>query len=126
MGRFRRSREASRSREADAASRWIGIIVIVLCTVGGYWLANFTLGSVWLHEHLPKELGDALKDIGGDLWIPIFKWLPIQLPAHVLLRIGIAIFLDILAYTVFVWLWAVFNPPKPDVPEDPWSAQGRG
>ena len=126
MGRFRRTREAGRSKEADAASRWIGIIVIVLFSVGGYWLADVTLRSLWLQEHLPKALGDALKQIGGDLWIPIFKWLPIQLPAHVLLRIGIAIFLDILAYTIFVWIWVVFNPPRPDVPEDPWSAQGRG
>jgi hypothetical protein len=126
MGRFRRTREASRSKEADAASRWLGIIVIVLLSVGGYWLADVTLRSIWLQEHLPKELGDTLKQIGGDLWIPIFKWLPIQLPAHVLLRIGIAIFLDILAYTIFVWIWVVFNPPGPDVPEDPWSAQGRG
>ena len=120
MSRFKRTREAgSRSKETDAASRWIGIFVIVLFTVGGYWLADVTLRSAWLQQQLPKALGETLKQIGGDLWIPIYKSLPIQFPAHVLLRIGIAVFLDILAYTLFVWLWAVFNPPKPDV-------QGRG
>lgn len=127
MGRFMRKHDAGpRHKQLDAWARGLGFITLVVLSVGGYWLADVTLRSAWLQQQLPQELGNALREVGGDLWIPIHKSLPIQFPAHVLLRIGIAVFLDVLAYTLLMVVWAMINRHKTDVPDDPWASQGRG
>jgi hypothetical protein len=52
--------------------------------------------------------------------------LPITLPIDVFLRIGIAIFLDILVFTILVFGWMAIKPSRPEGPDDPWASQGRG
>ena len=119
MGRLRKSRETVSHKEIGAIWRGVGFILIVVLSVGGYILADVALKSSLLAQLIPQAAG-----IGGPLPITINKALP-PLPGDILMRLAIMLFLDVVAYSVIVTIWAIVNPLKPDKPEDPWSSQGR-
>jgi len=119
MGRLRRSREEADHKQIGAIWRGVGFIILVVFSVGGYILADVALKSSLLIQLIPQAAG-----IGGPLPITINKALP-PLPGDVLLRLAIMLFLDVIAYSVMVTIWAIVNPLKPDEPEEPWSSQGQ-
>ncbi len=117
MGRLRKPREAAKSKEVGAIWRGIGFIILVVFSIGGYILADVALKSSLLAQLIPQAA-----HISGPLPITINKALP-PLPGDILLRLGIMLFLDVVAYSVIVTIWAMAN--QPDKPDDPWSSQGR-
>ena len=119
MGRLRKSRETVNHKEIGAIWRGVGFIILVVFSIGGYLLADVALKSSLLAQLIPQAAG-----IGGPLPITIHKALP-PLPGDILLRLAIMLFLDVVAYSLMVTIWAMVNPLKPDEPDDPRSSQGR-
>jgi hypothetical protein len=97
--------------------RVIGLILLAVFTVGGYLFADVLLKSGVLAQLSPQLAG-----IGGPLPIKINE--AISLPGHILLRVGITLFLDVLLYAVMVIVWAIINSPKEEI-EDPWRPGSR-
>jgi hypothetical protein len=128
MGRLRRARDAGADRrQVGAWWRGIGFIILVVFSVGGYLLADFILTSEWLRQMLPAQAAEVLARVGGEMWVPVHKSLPfLQLPIHILLRLGMMVFFDILVYTILVFAWAFIKPPSSGLPDDPWASGGRG
>ena len=97
--------------------RGIGLIVIVLLTAGAFWLAGYVLDRNLLGPYLPFA-------IPSNFTVTIVSWLP-TLPGKLLVQIGAAVLIDVLAYAVLVVLYAILNPIRPG-PTDAKQPRGRG
>jgi hypothetical protein len=97
--------------------RGIGLIMLVLLTVGAFWLAGYVLDHNLLAPYVPFA-------IPHDFTVTIAKWLP-TLPGKPLVQIGAALLIDVLAYAVMVVFYAVLNPLRPG-PTDAEQPRGHG
>ena len=77
--------------------RGIGCVILVILTVGGYWLAGYLIGL-------------NLFPLPTNLDIPVGKFFTI--PGKMVLQVLATGLVDVLAYGVMVMAWAVINPPK--------------
>lgn len=127
MGRYTRARETAGPKQTSTGTRLVGVIIMLAFTVGAYWVADS--GLAWLRAHPIEQYRQAIMAItstGPEMEITIHPLLPFKFPVHIFLRIGIAIFLDITAFTLFVIgsLW--LKPSKPEGSGDPYASQRRG
>jgi hypothetical protein len=97
--------------------RGIGFILIILLTVGAFWLAGYVLDKQLLAPYLPFA-------VPQNFTVTITTWLP-KLPGKLLVQIGAALLIDILAYAVLVVLYALLNPIRPG-PTDAKQPRGHG
>jgi hypothetical protein len=97
--------------------RGIGLILIVLLTIGAFWLAGYVLDHNLLGPYLPFA-------IPRDFTVTIAKWLP-TLPGKLLVQIGAALLIDVLAWGLLVVFYAIINPIRPG-PTDAKPPRGRG
>ena len=104
-------------KEINPIWRGIGFILIILATVGAFWLAGYVLDQGLLAPYLPFA-------IPRDFTVTIVKWLP-TLPGKLLVQIGAAVLIDVLAYGLMVVVYSLLNPLKPG-PTDAKQPRGRG
>ena len=97
--------------------RGIGFILIILLTAGAFWLAGYVLDNNLLGPYLPFA-------IPRDFTVTIASWLP-KLPGKLLVQIGAAALLDVLAYGLMVIVYAILNPLRPG-PTDAKPPRGHG
>jgi hypothetical protein len=111
-------REATTSkRDRNAIWRGIGFIILVLLTIGGFWLAGYLLELNWRTPFLPFF-------IPRDFTVTIVKWLP-SLSGKLLVQIGTTLLVDAVAYAALVVLYAIVNPIRPG-PTDAKQPRRRG
>jgi hypothetical protein len=106
-----------KKKDINPIWRGIGFIFIILLTVGAYWLAGYVLDKQLLAPYLPFS-------VPSNFTVTIAKWLP-TLPGKILVQIGAALLLDVLAYAVIVVIYAILNPLRPG-PTDAKQPRGRG
>src|SRR5712691_12020539 len=93
-------REATtKKKEMNAIWRGIGFVIMVLLTIGGFWLAGYLLELNWRTPFLPFF-------VPRDFTVTIVKWLP-SLSGKLLVQIGATVLVDILAYAALVLLYAI-------------------
>ncbi len=97
--------------------RGIGCIFIVLLTVGAFWLAGYVLDNNLLTPYLPFP-------IPSGFTVTIAKGLP-PLPGRLLVQLGTAALLDVLAYAIIVVVYSALNPIRLG-PTDVKPPRGRG
>jgi hypothetical protein len=97
--------------------RGIGFILIILLTAGAFWLAGYVLDKQLLAPYLPFA-------VPQNFTVTVVKWLP-TLPGKLLVQIGAAVLIDVLAYAVLVVLYAILNPIRPG-PTDAKQPRGHG
>jgi hypothetical protein len=119
MSRIPQAFRESTLKKKDINPIWrgIGLIIIVLLTVGAYWLAGYVLDKQLLAPYLPFA-------VPSNFTVTIAKWLP-TLPGKPLVQIGAALLIDVLAYAVIVLIYAIVNPIRPG-PTDAKQPRGRG
>src|ERR1700687_3823604 len=111
-------REATtKKKERNAIWRGIGFIILVLLTIGGFWLAGYLLELNWRTPFLPFF-------VPRDFTVTIVKWLP-SLPGKLLVQIGNMLLVDVVAYAALVVLYAMVNPIRRG-PTDAKQPRGRG
>ncbi len=106
-----------KKKDLNPLWRGIGLILIVLLTVGTFWLAGFILDRNLLAPYLPFA-------IPKNFTVTLATWLP-TLPGKLLVQIGATLLIDVLAYGVLVLLYAIVNPLRPG-PTDVKPPRGRG
>jgi len=119
MSRIPQAFRESTLKKKDMNPIWrgIGFILIILLTVGAFWLAGYVLDKQLLAPYLPFA-------IPSNFTVTIAKWLP-TLPGKLLVQIGAALLIDVLAYAVIVVIYAILNPLRPG-PTDAKQPRGRG
>ncbi len=119
MSRIQPAFRESTLKKKDINPIWrgIGFIIIILMTVGAFWLAGYVLDKNLLGPYLPFA-------IPQNFQVTIVKWLP-NLPGKLLVQIGAAVLLDVLAYGVMVVFYAILNPVRPG-PTDAKPPRGHG
>lgn len=111
-------REATtKKKEMNPIWRGIGLIILVLLTIGGFWLAGYLLELNWQTPFLPFF-------VPRDFTVTIVKWLP-NLSGKLLVQIGATLLVDVIAYGALVVLYAVVNPIRPG-PTDAKQPRGHG
>jgi hypothetical protein len=124
MSRIPQAFRESTLKKKDINPIWrgIGLILMVLLTVGAFWLAGYVLDHELLAPYL--LMLHAPFTLPRDFTVTITTWLP-TLPGKLLVQIGAALLIDILAYAVLVVVYAAFNPIRPG-PTDAKQPRGRG
>jgi hypothetical protein len=84
--------------------RGIGLILIVLLTVGTFWLAGYALDNNLWGLPLPFPIPTGFT-------VTIVSWLP-TLPGKPLVQIAAAALIDVFAYAVIVVVWSVLHPMR--------------
>ena len=106
-----------KKKDINPIWRGIGFILIILLTVGAFWLAGYVLDKQLLAPYLPFA-------VPSNFTVTLATWLP-TLPGKLLVQIGAALLLDVLAYAVMVVFYAILNPIRPG-PTDAKQPRGRG
>ena len=106
-----------KKKDINPIWRGIGFIIIILLTIGAFWLAGYVLDNNLLAPYLPFA-------IPRNFTVTIVKWLP-TLPGKLLVQIGAALLLDVLAYGVMVLFYSILNPLRPG-PTDAKQPRGHG
>ena len=119
MGRVPQAFRESTIKKRGVHPIWsgIGLILIVLLTVGAYWLAGYLLERNWQTPFLPFP-------VPRDFTVTLAKWLP-TLPGKPLVQIAAALLIDVLAYAAMVVLYAFINPLRRG-PTDAKPPRGHG
>ncbi len=119
MSRIPQAFRESTLKKKDINPIWrgIGLIIIVLLTVGAFWLAGYVLDKQLLAPYLPFS-------VPSNFPVTIATWLP-TLPGKLLVQIGAALLIDVLSYAVIVVLYAIITPLRPG-PTDAKQPRGRG
>jgi len=97
--------------------RGIGLIVMVLLTVGAFWLAGYVLEKQLLAPYLPFA-------VPQNFTITITPWLP-TIPGKLAVQLGTALLIDVLGYAVLVLVWSIIHPVRLG-PTDAPQPRGRG
>ena len=106
-----------KKKDINPIWRGIGLIFLVLLTVGAFWLAGYVLDKQLLAPYLPFP-------VPQNFVITIVKWLP-NIPGKLAVQVGTAVLFDVLAYGVIVVLYSAINPVRPG-PTDAKQPRGRG
>jgi hypothetical protein len=95
--------------------RGVGFIILVLLTVGGFWLAGYLLELNWQRQFLPFS-------VPQDFMLTLGYGLP-KVPGKLLLQLGATVIVDLVGYTLLVIAYSVLNPLRPGKTD---AAQPRG
>ena len=106
-----------KKHEVNAVWRGVGLILLVLLTIGTFWLAGYVLDKQLLAPYLPFP-------VPQNFVVTLAKWLP-PLPGKPLVQIGTTLLIDIFAYGIIVIAWSIVHPIRPG-PTDAKQPRGRG
>jgi hypothetical protein len=99
------------------AWRGVGFIILVLLTIGGFWLAGYLLELNWQQPFLPWN-------IPRDFTIQVADWAP-AVSGKLIVQIVAALVLDVFGYAAMVVLYALLFPIRPGDKDAP-QPRGRG
>lgn len=124
MSRFPPAFPESTLKQKDLNPIWrgIGCFMIVLLTVGAFWLAGYVLDHNLLAPYL--LLLHAPFTIPSNFTVTIATGLP-TLPGKPLVQIGAALLIDVLAWALLAVVYSIFSPIRPG-PTDAPQPRGRG
>ncbi len=111
-----------KQKDLNPIWRGIGCFMIVLLTVGAFWLAGYVLDHNLLAPYL--LLLHAPFSIPSNFTVTIATWLP-TLPGKPLVQIGAALLIDVLAWALLAVFYSILNPIRPG-PTDAKQPRGRG
>ena len=107
-----------KNRQVSPVWRGIGFIILVLLTIGAFWLAGYLLDLNAVSPFLPFR-------VPRDFTVTFpWKWLP-TLPGKPLVQISAALLIDVVAYAVMVVFYAILFPIRPG-PTDARQPRGHG
>ena len=111
------SQSTIKDKQVSAIWRGIGFVILVGLTVGAFWLAGYLMDLNATQPFLPFR-------VPQNFTVTIVKWLP-TLPGKVLVQIGAAILIDVVAYGVMVTVYALLFPIRKG-PTDADQPRGSG
>jgi hypothetical protein len=91
-----------KNKQVSPIWRGIGFIILVGLTVGAFWLAGYLLDLNAAKPFLPFR-------VPRDFTVTIIKQLP-KIPGRLLVQIGTALLIDVVAYAVMVLAYGVLFP----------------
>jgi hypothetical protein len=97
--------------------RGVGFIILVLLTVGAFWLAGYLMELNWREPFLPFP-------VPRYFTVQPYEWMP-ALPGKLVVQIGAALLIDILGYALMVVVYGIINPVRPGKTDAP-QPRGRG
>ncbi len=101
----------SNDQKLNPIWRGIGFIILVLLTVGGFWLAGYLLELNWQTPFLPFP-------VPQDFTVTLGYGLP-KVPGKLLVQLGSTVIVDIIGYTVMVIAYGLVNPMRPGKTDAP-------
>jgi len=104
-------------KRLHAVWRGIGFLILVLLTIGGFWLAGYVLELNWQNQFIPWR-------IPRNFSIKVAEWAP-AIPGKLVVQIVATLLIDIAAYAVMVVLYAILFPIRPG-PTDAKQPRGKG
>ncbi len=111
-------REAQpKKKTLHAVWRGIGFLILVLLTIGGFWLAGYLMELNWQDPFLPWR-------IPRNFTIKVAEWAP-ALPGKLVVQIVVTLLVDVVGYAVMVILYAALFPIRPGDKDAP-QPRGRG
>ncbi len=111
------SESTIKDRQLSAIWRGIGFVILVGLTIGAFWLAGYLLDLNAMKPFLPFP-------VPRDFTVTIVKWLP-KLPGRLLVQIGAALLIDVIAYAAMVTVYALLFPIRKG-PTDADQPRGTG
>lgn len=110
--------------------RGVGFIILVIMTVGGYWLAGYLLDLNAADPFLPFRVPTTmnifvLRFLPIQVGQPFYEWVPDTIRARPVIQVATTLLLDILAFSVMVFLYSILNPIRKG-PTDVDQPRGRG
>lgn len=108
-----------KKKRLHAVWRGVGFIILVLLTIGGFWLAGYLLELNWQRPFLPWNIPRNF-----TIRIEQWEWFP-PLPGKLVIQIIATLLVDALAYAVMVVVYAALFPIRPG-PTDSPQPRGRG
>jgi len=102
---------APEKKTLHAIWRGVGFIILVLLTVGGFWLAGYLMELNWQTPFLPWR-------IPRDFSIKVAEWAP-ELPGKLVVQILATLLIDALGYAVMVFVYAALFPIRPGEKDAP-------
>ena len=114
----------------SAVWRGVGFILLVVMAVGGFWLAGYLLDLNAAKSFLPFRVPTnvtltVLHFLGLKIGQPWFEWVPQVVKSRPIIQVGMALLLDIVAFSVMVVLYSIVNPIRKG-PTDADQPRGRG
>jgi hypothetical protein len=104
-------------KKLHAVWRGVGFIILVLLTIGGFWLAGYLMELNWQDPFLPWR-------IPRNFTVKVAEWAP-AIPGKLVVQIVSTLLVDVMAYAVMVVLYAILFPIRPG-PKDAKQPRGRG
>jgi hypothetical protein len=101
----------SKKRTLNPAWRGVGCIVLVLLTVGAFWLAGYLLDRNAAQPFLPFTVPQRFE-------VQVAEGVP-PVPGRLLVQIGAALFIDLVAYALMVVGYSIVNPIRPGATDAP-------
>ena len=98
----------------DPIWRWIGFVILLILTVGVFWLTGYLIDLQQQRAFLPIA-------IPTNFTVPIGKFFAI--PGRLIMQLMVTIFLDVILYALMVIGYAVLKPPKKDPTDAPWAGR---
>jgi hypothetical protein len=111
------SESTIKDKQVSAIWRGIGFVILVGLTIGAFWLAGYLLDLNATQPFLPFR-------VPRDFTVTIVEWLP-KLPGKLLVQIGAALLIDVVAYGVMVTVYALLFPIRKG-PTDVDQPRGSG
>jgi hypothetical protein len=108
-----------KKKDINPIWRGVGFILILLLTIGAFWLAGYVLDRQLLAPYLPFPVPqDFLIKFSQTPWLP-------PIPGKLAVQIGAAVLIDILGFALLTLVWSIINPVRPG-PKDAPQPRGRG
>jgi hypothetical protein len=111
------SQSTIKDKQVSAVWRGIGFVILVGLTIGAFWLAGYLLDLNVTRPFLPFP-------VPRGFTVTIYKGLP-KLPGKLLVQIGAALLIDVVAYSVMVTVYALLFPIRKG-PTDADQPRGTG
>ncbi len=103
--------QVSTEQKLNPIWRGIGFIILVLLTVGGFWLAGYLLELNWQTPFLPFT-------VPQNFMVTLGYGLP-KLPGKLLVQLGATVMVDIIGYTLMVIAYGLVMPTRPGKTDAP-------
>jgi hypothetical protein len=122
MGRsnyqFRDGVNAPKQKGLSPIWRGIGFIILLILTIGGFWLAGYLMDLNATQPFLPFR-------VPSNFVIHVYKDFIPPLPGKPVVQAVAALVIDIIAFSVMVVLYSIVNPIRKG-PTDVDQPRGRG